>query len=132
MTAPRRLLLFKSRAFEKFASKEGIRDAVLCEAAARVNAGAIDADYGGGLAKQRIARPNQGKSKGYRSFIVFRRGERLFFVHGFSKSDQSNIDQRQERLLRILSRYLLGLSDNGLSSLVLKGEYVELVCNEQN
>jgi hypothetical protein len=40
---------------------------------------------------------NEGKSGGYRSIILFRRGERAFFVYGFAKNDQDNIDQSDER-----------------------------------
>jgi hypothetical protein len=58
--------IFKSRWFQRFARKEAIADSALVEAAARAEKGQIDADLGGGVIKQRIARPGQGKSKGYR------------------------------------------------------------------
>ena len=84
--------VFKSKRFAKFARKERISDASLCKAVKNADAGLIDADYGGGVIKQRIARPNEGKSGGYRSIILFRRGVRSFFVFGFAKSEQANID----------------------------------------
>ncbi|MXW20355.1 MAG: hypothetical protein F4Z95_06085 [Gammaproteobacteria bacterium] len=37
---------FKTKAFARFADREGVRDAALCEAVRRVRAGAIDADLG--------------------------------------------------------------------------------------
>ena len=80
--------IFKSRWFQRFARKEGIADAVLREAVARAERGQIDADLGGGVIKQRIARPGQGKSKGYRTIVIFRRGAKAFFVYGFSKSQR--------------------------------------------
>ena len=43
---------------------------------------------GGGVIKQRIARPGQGKSKGYRTIIFFRRGVKAFFVYGFAKNQR--------------------------------------------
>lgn len=55
----------KSRWFQRFARKEGIADAALREAVARAEKGQIDADLGGAVIKQRIARPGQGRSKGY-------------------------------------------------------------------
>ena len=61
-------------------------DAVLRDAVVRAEKGQIDADLGGDVIKQRIARPGQGKSKGYRTIIFFRRGARAFFVYGFAKS----------------------------------------------
>src|SRR5579863_4114209 len=90
--------IFKSRWFQRFARKEGIADAALCEAIARAERGQVDADLGGEIIKQRIARPGQGKSKGYRTIIFFRRGTRAFFVYGFAKSRQANIndDEKQQ------------------------------------
>jgi hypothetical protein len=49
----------------------------------------LDADLGGGVIKQRIARKGGGKSGGFRALILLRAGERAFFVHGFAKSDRS-------------------------------------------
>ena len=65
--------------------KEGMTDAVLREAVARAEKGRVDADLGGEVIKQRIARPGQGRSKGYRTIILFRRGVKAFFVYGFAK-----------------------------------------------
>jgi RelE toxin of RelE / RelB toxin-antitoxin system len=49
--------------FQRFARKEGIADAALRGAVARAEKGQIDADLGGEVIKQRIARPGQGRSK---------------------------------------------------------------------
>ena len=68
--------------------------------------GGIDADYGGGVIKRRIARPNEGKSGGCRSIILFRKGKRAFFVYGFAKSEQDNIDKSDERDFKDLARIL--------------------------
>jgi len=65
-----------SKWFQRFAREEGIRDAVLLEAIARAET-KIDADLGGGVIKQRLARPGEGKSKGYRIIIFFRLGGRF-------------------------------------------------------
>lgn len=54
--------VFKSKRFAKFARKQRISDASLCNAVQDAGAGLIDADYGGGVIKQRIARSNEGKS----------------------------------------------------------------------
>ena len=61
--------VFKSRWFQRLAKKEAITDAALHEAADRADRGHIDADLGGEVIKQRIARPGQGSSKGYRTII---------------------------------------------------------------
>ena len=52
--------IFKSRWFQRFARKEAITDAVLLEAADRADKGQIDADLGGEVIKQRVAKPGRG------------------------------------------------------------------------
>ena len=49
---------------------------------------------------KRIARPGQGKSKGYRTIIVFRRGAKAFFMYGFAKSHQANINDEEAEASR--------------------------------
>ncbi len=60
-----------TRAFGQFARKERLEDRVLCEAIERAERGIVDADLGGGVIKQRVARPGQGRSGGYRTLIAF-------------------------------------------------------------
>lgn len=122
---------FKSKWFVRFARKERIADAKLCEAIKNAEKGLIDADYGDGLIKQRIARPGEGKSGGYRSIILFRRGERSFFVFGFAKSDQDNIDESDERDFKELAAVLLNASDEQLADLVESGKFEEIGFDEQ-
>ena len=52
----------KTKAFARFAAKTGISDVALCRAVRDAERGLIAADIGGGVIKQRIARPGQGKS----------------------------------------------------------------------
>ena len=78
--------IFKNAWFERFARKQKIPDAVLRDAIRRAEQGLIDADLGGGVIKQRVARPGQGRSGGYRTLIVYRQAQRAFFVYGFAKS----------------------------------------------
>ncbi len=77
--------IFKNKWFARFARKEGISEAKLREVVKDAEAGNIDADYGGGVIKQRIARSNEGKSGGYRSVILYRRGDKAFFRLWVSK-----------------------------------------------
>ncbi len=61
MTVPRRfadqMRILKNKPFTRFARKAGLGDSTLCEAIANAEGGLIDADLGGGVIKQRIARP---------------------------------------------------------------------------
>jgi hypothetical protein len=52
--------VFKTKPFARFAAKEGIADAALRDAIRRAEAGLVDADLGGGVIKQRLARPGKG------------------------------------------------------------------------
>src|ERR1700693_2330138 len=100
--------IFKSKWFERFARRERIEDDTWCEAVSRAENGQIDADLGGGVIKQRIARPGQGKSKGYRAIIFFRRGDKAFFEYGFAKSQRANIDDDEIRKVQRSSEARLG------------------------
>jgi hypothetical protein len=77
MTGKQRTRIYKNRWFAKFASREGISDATLVAAIDQANSGLVDADLGGGLIKQRVAREGGGKSGGYRTLVFFRHEEGL-------------------------------------------------------
>lgn len=70
--------IFKNRWIAKFAAKHSISDSDLIEAVRRADNGLIDADLGGGVIKQRIARKGQGKSSGYRSLYCSSMGSGRF------------------------------------------------------
>jgi len=54
--------ILKSPRFDKFTRKRRIPDASLIDAVERIERGLIDADLGGGVLKQRVAREGEGKS----------------------------------------------------------------------
>lgn len=56
--------IFTNAWFDKFARKAQITDGMLVDAIKRAELGLIDPDLGGGLLKQRLARPSRGKSGG--------------------------------------------------------------------
>ncbi|MEG3437871.1 type II toxin-antitoxin system RelE/ParE family toxin [Pannus brasiliensis CCIBt3594] len=118
--------IFKNKWFAKFARKEGISDARLREAVSEIESGRIDADYGGGVIKQRIARTNEGKSGGYRSVILYQRGNKAFFVYGFAKSERDNIDEDEERGFKDLAKVTFSFSEEELAKLVERGVYKEI------
>jgi hypothetical protein len=111
--------------------KREIGDAVLVEAIARAEKGQVDADLGGGVIKQRIARPGQGKSGGYRTIILFRRGDRAVFMYGFAKSDRANIDRDEEKQFKDATRHIFRLTAKQIAELVKEGDFVEVKGHEQ-
>ena len=118
--------IFKNGWFERFARKERIADASLREAVQRAESGLVDADLGGGVIKQRVARTGQGKSGGYRTLILFRQGDKAIFAFGFAKSAQANISKADLALLRNAASESLEWSAGELDRLVALGPLVEI------
>ena len=122
---------FKTKTFARFSQREGIVDRALCDAVERIAKGLVDADLGGGVIKQRIARLGQGKSGGVRAILVLRREERAFFVHGFAKSDRENLRRNELGALRGLADEMLGLDGPDLASMLANGTISEVNCDGQ-
>lgn len=53
--------------FARAARRSGLTDDALRDAVERAEAGKIDADLGGGLIKQRVARSVEGRAGGFRT-----------------------------------------------------------------
>ena len=92
----------------------------------RAERGKVDADLGGGVIKQRIARPGRGKSGGYRTIIFFRRGVRAVSAYGFAKSDRANSDADEEKQFKEAARHVLRLTEKQIEELVNNGDFVEV------
>jgi len=122
---------FKTKVFTRFADKTGISDAALCRAVRDAERGLVAADLGGGVIKQRIARPGQGKSGGFRTLIVFRAGTRAVFVHGFAKNEKDNIEKDELAALKRLAAELLAHDDRTLARVMESGALVEVNCDEK-
>lgn len=121
------MTVYLTKAFARFASKASLDDETLLEAAFAVAAGRFDADLGGGVYKQRVARPGGGKSGGFRTIILFQVGGHSFFAHGFAKSDKANASAQELKALKRLAGELLGLSLDQLTVAVEGRELVEVV-----
>lgn len=117
---------FKTKSFARFARKEQIDDEALREALNRAERGLIDADLGGCVIKQRIARPGEGKSGGYRSILLFRQGHRAIFVHGYAKSVLANISDAEARAFKKAAAAILEAPEVVLQRMALAGDLMEL------
>jgi hypothetical protein len=118
--------IFKTKPFARFAAKEAIDDAALVDAVRRAEQGMFDADLGGGVIKQRIARKGQGKSGGFRSILLFRTAHRAFFVYGFATSARSNIRLDELAAFRRLAQEMLELDDDAIGAALGNGTIVEV------
>jgi hypothetical protein len=125
------LRIFKNKSFARFAKKADISDSALCKAIANAEQGLIDADLGGGVIKQRVARDGKGKSGGFRTMILFRTGTRAFFVYGFAKNEQDNISNDDLISLRKLAAKMLNYDEKELTVAIQKKLVIEVICNEQ-
>src|SRR5260370_32729033 len=123
--------IFKEEAFIRFAKKVGISDNALCQVVRAIERGLTDADLGGGVIKQRIARPGSGKSGGFRTLLLFRAGVWAFFVHGFAKNERDNIDKDELVGLKKLAAELLAYDDKSVARAVASGTLVEVICDEK-
>lgn len=124
--------IFKNPWFVRFAKKEAISDASLYEAIERAENDQIDADLGGGIIKQRVAKPGKGRSKGWRVIVAFRKSSKgAFLLFGFPKSSRENIEDDELKGFRMLARDLLKLTDRKLDLLVEQKKFSEVGHGEE-
>ena len=123
--------IFKTRWVTRFVLRERIDDCGLNEAIERAERGIIDADLGGGLIKQRVARPGRGRSGGYRMIVAYRTEDRAFFLYGFAKNERENIEDSELQTLRDIGNELLAQGDSALDAAVRSGKLQEIENGEQ-
>lgn len=126
MPDSQRTRVYKNRWFAKFATREDISEAALLEAVAQADGGQIDADLGGGLIKQRIAREGGGKSGGYRTLVFFRHEERAVFAFGFAKSGKANLNAVELRMYKQAARIVLALTQAQIDTEVREARLFEV------
>jgi len=118
--------IFTNKSFTRFAEIADLDDAVLRKAVADAERGLIDAQLGGGVIKQRVARPGQGKSSGFRTIILYKAHRLAFFVHGFAKKDQDNIGRNELAALKLLASQMLSYDDQEIAEAVKSGALIEV------
>jgi hypothetical protein len=124
--------IFKTKGLARFARHEGIEDASLRAAIERAEQGLIDADLGGGLIKQRVARPGRGRSGGYRMIVGYRVKDRAVFLFGFAKNQQDNIADDELLSLRELAEEWLTADSARLKKDLEIGNLLEVENGEEN
>ena len=118
--------VFKNAWFSRFARKENIGDDELRDIVNQLEAGQADADLGGYVYKQRLARPGEEKSGGYRVIVFFRSEERTFFMYGFAKSDKDNISRKEVVKLKKQAGSLLSMTNVQIESALKEGVLKEI------
>ncbi|GHS84750.1 hypothetical protein AGMMS50293_31420 [Spirochaetia bacterium] len=92
--------IFKYKWFAKFAEKAAITDADLREAVKEIEAGLVEANYGGDVYKKRIARPGEGK--------------------------RGNINEKEERYYKDAAKRDFSWSDDDLEAYKKTGQLIEI------
>lgn len=118
--------IYKTRAFAKWAQKEGLRDRNLIVAVDEMNRGLVDAHLSGELKKKRISLGAKGKRGGVRTILAFKVDDVAIFLFGFKKSNQANLTEPEEKAFLILAKALLALSHKGREEKVLNGSLVKV------
>ena len=118
--------IFLTRGVVRFSRRQRIADASLSEAIERAERGTIDADLGGGLIKQRVARPGQGRSGGFRMIVAYRAAGRAVFLYAFAKSDRDNIDDDELEALRTIGANWLAASAELVGEAIEDGDLKEI------
>jgi len=118
--------VFKTKWLARFARRERITDVSLREAIDRAERGIVDADLGGGLIKQRVAREGRGRSGGYRMLVAWRQQGRAVFLYGFAKSEQDNISFDELTSLREIAAAWLGANTDRIAAAIEANELQEV------
>ena len=124
--------LFKTKWFMRYARQERLEDHSLCDAIERVERGLVDADLGGGIIKQRVARTGQGRSGGYRLLIAYRSGKRAVFLYGFAKSERDNIEADELETLKEIGVAWLEAKKERLEYAIKEGILREVSYDDKN
>ncbi|MBU3694341.1 MAG: type II toxin-antitoxin system RelE/ParE family toxin [Rhodocyclaceae bacterium] len=117
--------------FARFARKHSIGAQELNDAVHRALSGLIDADLGGGVIKQRLPRPGEGRARGYRLIMLFSAGQRSVFVYGYTKSNLDNIGPHEQSQFRKMARHVLELTETQLDRLVANHQFEEVHQDDQ-
>jgi hypothetical protein len=118
--------IFITKPFARLMKRERLAPRYILEATTRIEKGLIDADLGGGLIKQRVARQGRGRSGGYRFLIAYKMNERIIFLTGFAKSERENIDDDQVKTLKKIGSLWLAAADCMIERAIAVGELEEV------
>jgi hypothetical protein len=118
--------IFKTKWFVRYVRQEHISVHGLRNAIERAERGLVDADLGGGVIKQRVARTGEGRSGGYRMLIAYRSGDRAVFMYGIAKNDRCNIDEDELATLQEIGTGWLAAQPEQLDRAIKEGLLEEM------
>jgi hypothetical protein len=95
-------------------------------AVADIEAGNFYADLDGDVYKQRVARSGQGKRTGYKTIVLFKYGERVFFVCGFAKNKRDNIEYVELGEFKNAARQYFAYSEDEIDTAISAEKIFEI------
>ena len=123
--------VFKNKKFRHFAEKEKILDQVLCNAVRYAANRRVDADLGGNVIKQRLAREGQGKSGRVPEYCALpgEPKERFSFLAS-PRMNEIISGETRKKAFKALAKVMLALDNDKLAQAVKEGEIKEVICDE--
>lgn len=115
-----------TKQFAKWVKKQKIPTKDLANALNGLQKGSYEAGLGGYLYKKRIRFPGKGKSGSGRSIIVYKKGDRAIFIHGFTKNEKANISKKELVLFKEFAQILLNLSSQSIDIALKNGDFIEV------
>ena len=122
---------FVNKHFRRFADENAISDDSLCKAVREISTGLAHANLGGGVYKQRIARRGQGKSGGFRTIIFFKAHKVAFFILGFAKNTQDNLQRDEIAGLKDLAERMLNYDEKTIALALKNSALEEISCKQE-
>ena len=120
--------VFKTKTFDRWARKV-VADKLLCQAAREIEQGLFEADLGGGLCKERVALPGQGKSGSARTLVAKKHKGAIFFLAGREKSTPgSDFSDKEVEAAKIIARALENANTEKLNELI-SSEILKEICH---
>lgn len=125
------MIYYIVKKFKSEAKKAGITNALLVDTADDfISMDEIAKErlsLGSGIYKVRMAsNSGQGKSSGARAVLVYKKEDKIFWLHVFKKNEKENISTTELKKLKVLSKVFLNLKDNEIQALIDAGELSEV------
>ncbi len=70
------------------------------------------------------------KSRGVRTILAYKIGEKTFFIYDFAKNSRANISNKELKGLKLYATTLLDYNDIELTKAVINGALIEVDSNE--
>jgi hypothetical protein len=110
--------IFKTKIFARWLKSSELTDRDLVGAVMEISKGLYDADLGCNVFKKRIAIGNRGKSHGVRTIVATKLSSHWFFIFGFEKNEQANINNIELAYLQKTAKALLESTTSKIEKLL--------------